>query len=154
MREYVNDVRVRKEGDRYNFKVRNDLFNVYFEEDPLILLDGVPVADATKIIMLDPAKVKTIEVISRNYSTGSSIFQGIVSLTSYSRELGATVINPNALVVEYEGLQQQRTFYSPQYPTTRETENHLPDFRNDCTGIHRLNWTRMAKCFCHFTLLI
>jgi hypothetical protein len=130
MREYVNDVRVRKEGDRYNFKVRNDLFNVYFEEDPLILLDGVPVSDATRIIMLDPAKVKTIEVISRNYCTGSSTFQGIVSLTSYSGELGATVINPNALVVEYEGLQQQRTFYSPQYTTTRDTENHLPDFRN------------------------
>ena len=44
--------------------------------------------------------------------------------------MDATVINPNALVVEYEGLQQQRAFYSPQYAATSETENHLPDFRN------------------------
>ena len=58
MREYVEDVRVRKEGEKYTFKVRNRLFGTYFEEDPLILLDGIPISDASKIIALDPLKIK------------------------------------------------------------------------------------------------
>jgi hypothetical protein len=130
MREFVEDVRVRKEGDKYNFKVRNRLFNTYFEEDPLILLDGIPVSDASKIIALDPLKIKRIEVVLYNYYTGSSVFAGIVNVKSYSGEIGATQIDPNSLVVEYDGLQQQREFYSPKYGSKETEESHMPDFRN------------------------
>ena len=130
MREFVEDVRIRKEGDKYNFKVRNKLFNTYFEEDPLILLDGIPITDASKIIALDPLKIKRIEVVTYNYYTGSSVFAGIVNVKSYSGEIGATQIDPNSLVIEYDGLQQQREFYSPQYGSKEAEESHIPDFRN------------------------
>ena len=130
MREYVEDVRVRKEGEKFTFKVRNRLFGTYFEEDPLILLDGIPISDATKVIVLDPEKIKKIELVKFNYYFGSSAFAGIVNIKSYNGELGATQIDPNALVVEFEGLQQQREFYSPAYPSAKEKESHIPDFRN------------------------
>jgi hypothetical protein len=130
MREYVEDVRVRKEGNKFNFKVVNRSFGTYFEEDPLILLDGIPVTDATKIIELDPLKIKRIEVVTHNYFLGSSEFEGIVNVKSYSGEMGAPLINPNALVVEYDGIQQQREFYSPTYESSADLERHLPDFRN------------------------
>jgi hypothetical protein len=130
MREFIEDVRVRKEEDKYNFKVRNRLFNTYFEEDPLILLDGIPISDASKIIALDPQKIKRIEVVTHNYYVGSSEFAGIVNVKSYSGEIGATQIDPNSLVVEYDGLQQQREFYSPQYDSREAEESHMPDFRN------------------------
>jgi hypothetical protein len=130
MREFIEDVRIRKEGDKYNFKVRNRLFNTYFEEDPLVLLDGIPISDASKIIALDPLKIKRIEVVMYNYYTGSSVFAGIVNVKSYSGEMGATQIDPNSLVIEYDGLQQQREFYSPQYGSRESEESHIPDFRN------------------------
>jgi hypothetical protein len=130
MREFIEDVRIRKEGEKYNFKVRNRLFNTYFEEDPLILLDGIPVSDASKIIALDPLKIKRIEVVTYNYYTGSSVFAGIVNVKSYSGEIGATQIDPNSLVIEYDGLQQQREFYSPQYGSKEAEDSHIPDFRN------------------------
>ena len=130
MREFIEDVRVRKEGEKYNFKVRNRLFNTYFEEDPLILLDGIPVSDASKIIALDPQKIKRIEVVMYNYHIGSYVFAGIVNVKSYSGEIGATQIDPNSLVIEYDGLQQQREFYSPQYGSREAEDSHIPDFRN------------------------
>jgi hypothetical protein len=130
MREFIEDVRIRKEGDRYNFKVRNRLFNTYFEEDPLILLDGIPISDASKIIALDPLRIKRVEVVTHNYYVGSSEFAGIVNVKSYSGEIGATQIDPNSLVVEYDGLQQKREFYSPQYDSREATDSHMPDFRN------------------------
>ena len=125
MREFIEDVRLRKEGEKYNFKVRNRLFNTYFEEDPLILLDGIPVSDASKIIALDPQKIKRIEVVMYNYHIGSSVFAGIVNVKSYSGEIGATQIDPNSLVIEYDGLQQQREFYSPQYGSREAEESHI-----------------------------
>jgi hypothetical protein len=130
MREFVEDVRVRKEGQRFIFKVRNRLFGTYFEEDPLILLDGIPISDASRIIALDPLKVKRIEVVMHNYYVGSSVFEGIVNVKSYSGEIGATQIDPNALVIEYEGLQKHREFYSPDYGVESEQQAHMPDFRN------------------------
>ena len=36
--------------EHFTFKVRNKLFGTYFEEDPLILLDGIPIADASKLL--------------------------------------------------------------------------------------------------------
>ena len=130
IREYVEDVRLRRDGERFTFKVRNRLFGTYFEENPLILLDGIPIGEASKIIALDPLKIKKIEVVTHKYYIGSSVFEGIVNVKSYNGELGATQIDPNALVVEYDGLQQQRVFYSPVYASRDEQENHIPDFRN------------------------
>jgi len=130
LREYVEDVRVRKEGTKFTFKIRNRLFGTYFEEDPLILLDGIPIADASKIIALDPLKIQSIDLVTHNYFIGSSVFEGIMNIKSYSGELGATQIDPNALVVEFEGLQQERVFYAPDYSSPESRENHLPDFRN------------------------
>jgi hypothetical protein len=130
LREYADDIRVRKEGDKFTFKVRNKLFGTYFDEEPLLLLDGMPIGDATKIIALDPFKIKKIEVVTHIYYVGSSVFEGIVNINSFSGEVGATQIDPNAMVLEYEGIQQQREFYSPRYASAEEQQSHMPDFRN------------------------
>jgi hypothetical protein len=41
-----------------------------------------------------------------NYFLGSSEFEGIVNVKSYSGEMGFRD-QPNALVVEYDGIQKQ-----------------------------------------------
>jgi hypothetical protein len=130
LREFVEDLRVRKEGEKFTFRVRNQLFNTYLEESPLILIDGIPVADANRAIALDPLKLYKIELVLHNYYLGSSQFAGIVNFKSYFGDLGSTQIDPGALVVEYEGLQNQREFYSPAYATKDQINSHIPDFRN------------------------
>ena len=130
MREFVEDVRIRKEDDKFRFRVRNILFNIYFDDGPLILLDGLPVFDASKIIALDPLKINNIEVVSRRFFTGPSVVDGIVSVKSYSGELGASQLDPNAILFEYDGLQQQREFYSPAYTNKDQENSPIPDFRN------------------------
>ena len=49
---------------------------------------------------------------------------------TYEGDLGGFELDPNAVVVEYEGIQLQREFYSPTYSAENKTENRLPDFRN------------------------
>jgi hypothetical protein len=130
MREYVANVTIRKHGDRYNLSVIDEPNHVFFEDDPLIMLDGVPVFDATKIITFDPLKIKKIEVMSRECFLGPMIASGIVSYSTYQGDLSTFQLDPGSLVVEYEGLQLQREFYAPVYETDQQVKSRLPDFRD------------------------
>ena len=130
LREYVYDVRVRKDGDNFNLKVKNGETDLYFDGLPLIMLDGIPVQDASVIVGLDPLKIKKIELVARKYYIGSFVFEGIINVKSYGGDVGATQIDPNATVMEYEGIQMHREFYSPTYPTESARGSRLPDNRN------------------------
>lgn len=130
MREYVPGVLVRKRRDGFHF-INLDVVNKsVFDENPLILLDGIPVFDVDKIMALDPLKVKKLEVLTRRYYLGILSLPGIVSYTTYTGNLEGFQLDPKCVVVDYEGLQLQREFYSPKYETTKERETRLPDQRN------------------------
>jgi hypothetical protein len=130
LREYVTDINVRKRQKKFQILVLNDAWRWFFEDQPLMLLDGVPIFDADKIVALDPLKVKKIEVVNRQYFLGPLINYGIISLYTYNGDLAGVQLDPNALVIEYEGLQSQREFYSPSYETPEMGSSRLPDFRN------------------------
>ena len=114
LREFVNDVRVRRDADKFNLRIKNSHTDLYYDGIPLMLVDGIPV-DASAIIGLDPLQIKKIELIAHQYYIGSYVFDGIINVKSYNGEVGATQIDPNATVVEYGAIQMQREFYSPSY---------------------------------------
>ncbi len=53
-----------------------------------------------------------------------------MSYTTYKGDLESFQFDPNSLVLEYEGLQLQREFFSPLYESKKQMESRLPDFRN------------------------
>ncbi|MES2371249.1 MAG: hypothetical protein V4557_01635 [Bacteroidota bacterium] len=128
MREYVQDVRVRKNEEHFSFRVRNKTFNNFFETAPLVLFDGVPEFDMDKIMSFDPLKVKRIDVVAQKFFQHNMVHDGIINYSTYQGDLAGFPINANALIVDYDGLQLQREFYSPVYETVNNSR--LPDFRN------------------------
>lgn len=139
MREYVQEVNVARKGKHYHFKTFNNpgflLQNLQpteklFENDPLVLLDGVPVFDVDKIIAYDPLKVQKLEVVADRYYWGPITADGIVSYTTYHGDLSGFTLNPQDIVIDYAGLQKQRIFYSPDYSTEKALQSRLPDFRD------------------------
>lgn len=130
LREFVAEVRLRKQKDSFRFQVLNAPYKLFFEEDPMILIDGVPVFDINKIVSFDPLKIERIDVVTQRYYHGSIVNHGIVSYKTYEGDLGGFELHPNALVVAYEGLQLRREFYSPVYDSENKSQNRLPDFRN------------------------
>jgi len=130
LREFVSEVRLQKRQDHYHFEVRNAPYKTFFEYDPLVLLDGVPVFDIDRIVSFDPLKIKKIEVVTQRYYYGPLVNNGIVSYKTYDGDLDGFQLDPGSLIVEYEGLQLQRQFYSPVYDFNRELNTRIPDFRN------------------------
>ncbi|PJJ52987.1 hypothetical protein [Hymenobacter chitinivorans] len=129
MREYVPGVLVRIRKDGFHFLVPDDNAREY-QENPLVLLDGMPVFDTNKIMAFDPLKVQKLEVVTKRYFVGPFVHPGIVSYTTYKGDLAGFPLDAHALLQEYEGLQGQRDFYAPRYDTPAQQQSRLPDFRN------------------------
>ena len=129
MREYVQGVAVRKQKGKFHYKIFYPRTESFFDEDPLILLDGMPIFDTDKAIKMDPLKIKKLEVVKQNFILGRESFSGILSYTTYDHDLSWYPTDPLALQVAYEGLQLQREFYTPKYETEQQTGSRLPDFR-------------------------
>lgn len=138
LREYVNLMDVQKIKGKFQlqlwnnfFAPRQDMANLqFFQSSPLILVDGVPVFDIDRLMGYDPLKMRKLEVYNRRYFLGNSFFSGILNWTSYKGDLANFELDPRALVIDYEGLQLQREFYSPVYDTANlEKKSHTPDFR-------------------------
>ena len=128
MREFVNKVRVRRNGTVFHYQVINTPYKDYFDSDPLVLLDGVPVS-VNRIIQMDPLKVKRIDVIARKYFYRNAVYNGIVSYVTYTGDLSGYELDPHSIVIEYEGLQLRREFYSPDYSNPSKYARQ-PDRRN------------------------
>jgi hypothetical protein len=130
MREYVPGVLVRKHKEKYHFLTFDRPNMTIFKDDPLVLLDGVPIFDTDKIMAYDPRKVERLDVMARKYYLGHLSFEGIVSYTTYHGDLLDFSLDPEALSIPYEGLQLNREFFSPRYETVDVQKSRLPDSRS------------------------
>lgn len=129
LREYVPGVLVRTRKDGFHFLVP-DYAARETMENPLVLLDSVPVFDTNRLMAFDPLKVQQLDVVTNHYFLGQARHNGLVSFRTYHGDLAGFALPPHALPQEYEGLQGQREFYAPRYETAQQQQSRLPDFRN------------------------
>lgn len=130
LREYVTLVSVRRRGGRVHLPMVNLTTGEFYNSDPVNLLDGVPVFNFNKFFEFDPLKMHTLELVSQKYVYGKSVFDGILNWKTYHPTIDNYALEPNALVLDYAGLQLVREFYSPVYDDAQQQNSRLPDFRN------------------------
>ncbi len=130
LREYVPEVLVTIRKREYHLNVP-DLNILDFDHGaPFIMVDGVPVFDDGKsIIKFDPLKLQKLEVVNRAFVYGQNIFHGIISFHTYKGDLASFELPKQALVVDYEGMQNRKEFYSPMYEGDNAQISRLPDYR-------------------------
>jgi len=130
LREYVVEVELKKQQQNYKFSVLDIPHKKSFENNPLVLVDGVATNDINKVVAFDPLKVKKLDVVSRKFFQGDLAFDGIVSFTTYNGDLAGFVLDDQTLLVDYPLLQLQRQFEHPRYTDDNARKNRLPDLRN------------------------
>ncbi len=128
LREYVKSLTVVKQQKRFHIRIIGE--KALLSGDPLVMLDGIPVFNMDKVMAIDPLKIRKLELVKSQYFWQSTEFQGIVNLTTYKGDLGGYEFDPRAVIVDYEGMQLEREFYSPGYETNQQIASRLPDFRN------------------------
>jgi len=136
LREYVREISVgvKGSGSSLRFKLFNENDRDLYSDDILVMADGIPLFNANKAFSIDPLKIRRLDVINRNYILGNNLFHGIANFTSYNGTYGDLKLDPKAVTIDYEGLQLQRGFYSPDYSSETLRSSRLPDLR------HTLLW--------------
>lgn len=125
--EFVSQMRIRRENGRKVIQLGiKDSFKDYnyTSGTSLMLLDGVPVFDHSKILQYDPLLVETINIYPYKHYIGSRAFDGIVNFVTYKRNLPSFKFNNNVRVLNYQG-----TLVPKAYTCSGLTHGEYPDYR-------------------------
>ena len=113
MREYIPEVVVRKPDGNFNFRVVRAP-QILHMDNPLVLLNNIPIFDINKIIEYNPLLVKQIDIIKDGYILeGEILLKGILNYKTYTNELEDVNLGSATTIVDFDGLQIPRAFYSP-----------------------------------------
>ncbi|HPE77695.1 MAG TPA: hypothetical protein PLC80_16500 [Draconibacterium sp.] len=125
--EIVPTAKYRKNKDRYSFAIF-DLNGNITSENPLLLLDKIPVFDANKIMELDISLVEKVEVINRNYVLGENTFNGIIMISTKTKNFAGIRFPKSSIFIEYPTIQKPGD--SNLFTAGNLTPNkRIPDFR-------------------------
>lgn len=127
LREYVSEVYVSKKQKEFNFRMVNGTQNL--ESNPLLLLDGIPYFDANKMLSVSPDSIERLDVVPHKYYYNGKSYEGIIHFHSKRADLSDYELNPNAVIVDYEGLQLQREFYLHTYENDENFNSSVADYR-------------------------
>ena len=137
LREYVPEVIVRRQDNKTYFRNYNQPYGSMFKNDPLLLVDAMPVFDSDALSRLNPKGIKSLEVVSRYYFFQQEVFEGVISLTSFNNDFGEFELPRSALFIEYPGIQLPGKINDPAVSPDGKTR--IPDFR------HLLYWETGVK---------
>jgi hypothetical protein len=126
-REIIPEIVVKRTGDNFSVVVMNSLTGFNFTNTPLILLDGIPLADVNSLMRYDPARVKTISLVTRHYFYGGIETDGIISLETFDGE-GRDLSVADFIRISYVPPQAPKLYYYPTYDDKRDL-SRIPDFR-------------------------
>jgi hypothetical protein len=129
LKEYVPEVWVRKQEKKTLFKVLNNPLNSVFEENPLIIIDAMPVFDVDALAEFDPKNIQRLEVLTREFILNDDKFSGVVSFSSFENDFGGFELPEQALYFNYTEIQKPRKLPSPHFNDNLEDPN-FPDFRS------------------------
>jgi hypothetical protein len=144
LREYVAEMTVSRRQKRIHFNILGSGKTV-IEGDPLVMLDGVPIFNMDKVFLIDPLKIRKLDMVNQYFYWGPTTSSGIISMTSYKGDMAGFEIDPKAVVLDYEGMQLQREFYSPVYETEQQKNSRMPDFRNVLYWAPDINTDKQGK---------
>jgi hypothetical protein len=128
LKEYVPEVWVRKQEKKTLFKVLNNPLNSVFEENPLIIIDAMPVFDADALAEFDPKNIERLDVLTREFLLNEDKFSGVISFYSFENDFGGFELPEQALYFNYPEIQKPRKLSSPHFNNNFEDPN-FPDFR-------------------------
>lgn len=130
LREYVTEVRLQRRGGDYRFRVLDVGYGYYFNQSPLVLIDGVPISNENDIVAFDPLKIEKISIVTGRYYLGNGVYEGVVSFSTYGGDLADFPLDNSVTMIEYEGLQKERIFFSPIHDGNEKRWERMPDTRN------------------------
>ena len=120
LREYVDFVRVRRDGGKTEIKVLWET-----QGHCLALLDGIPVSDHSVILGVNQQLVKRIVVYPKRYLLNNFIYDGVVNFITYKGNMGGVQLPKNVAVVGFDGVSWPVAFLGEKVASEDEYPHFL-----------------------------
>jgi hypothetical protein len=98
--------------------------------DPIVIVDGVPVFDHEKVLNIPGDKIEKIDVLNMGYYISDISLDGVIDITTQKGDLSLIEFDKPVFRQEFEALQPESGFSSPDYSDVSQIKNRIPDFRN------------------------
>jgi hypothetical protein len=127
--EFVSEIRVRtvKRQKLLSIMVKTVEGTYYANGYSLVMLDGVPVTDQSKILDYDPLLLHRIEIYTGLYSIGNVFYEGVANFITYKGDMTGYEFGDKVKILPYKGAIYPLAFTGSRiqaggaYPDYRET---------------------------------
>ncbi|RLD28862.1 MAG: hypothetical protein DRI73_11295 [Bacteroidetes bacterium] len=130
IKEIVPHVTARKKDGKILFHITNDIIGQHFENDPFVIVDGIPFNDVEQILNMRSADLERIDVLNLKYFIDGQIFDGIISFVTKKGNLEILDFDYSIFRQAYTGYNKKVKFNSPNYRIDSLKNSRIPDFRN------------------------
>lgn len=124
-RELLPGVKFRAYNRIPTMQILNPLTQNYFVDQPLVLLNGVPVLDLNVIKNLGTKDIERIELCRNERFYGNLGFQGVVAIYTPKKDLSLLKESDELIKINLEALQPAATLNFPK----ESIASHEPDLR-------------------------
>lgn len=128
IREFVLNVMIRRNDLKKEFRVLNVPEDYLFDQNPLIMIDALPVFDSDALAGYNPKLFSKVEVLNRTFFLNDQQYDGVLSISSYENDFGLFPIPNEVLYLDYPGEYPLVELENPIYSTPIEGDR-IPDLR-------------------------
>ena len=123
-KELLQAVRFRKRKGGYELTMVDYDVKSFLPGQPMILVDGVPIDDLSRIAPLSSKEIDWIDVVPYQRFYGNLRMDGVLAIYTKNGDSAILQASPSLLKTEVESLQQPVSLLAP-----KSKEAHVPDFR-------------------------
>ena len=156
--EYIPFVQRKSINDKPYAYLWDEYANTYtlsnstvFDTAALVMIDGVPVTDPEKFWQFNVLDIEKIDIVAKKFYLGSFPFHGMVHAYTYKRNFGGKKLPDNLLRIPYQGPQQARTFFAPNYLQRSAPDIRTPDFRTTLLWLPNVHFEDSEAWISFFT---
>jgi hypothetical protein len=130
IKEIVPNVSVQVKNGKSSLKVENGINNLIFENEPLVLVDGVPFDELDQIFNIRITELERIEVINLRYVLDGHLYEGIIHFVTDEGKMTGLEFDQAVFRQAYAVFSKEFSFRSPVYNSDSLKSSPIPDFRN------------------------
>lgn len=127
-KELVLGAHVRKINGNYKLFVLN-IDEAVTYDNPLVLVDDVPIIDIQELMKIPPKDIEKIEVHYLPFAMEKYTIFGIISLKTKKGDFGGLILPKSTTFLEYQALSPDYQFGAKTYTSPEEKASRLADFR-------------------------
>ncbi len=127
-KELVPSVRVKKQKDNFSLSVFDSERELFYN-DPLILVDEIPIFNVNELMKISPELIEKIEVHKSPFILGDHTINGIIMIHTFTDNFGGMIMPKSSTFFVYQTLNPSYKFKAKTYSTVEELKSRAGDFR-------------------------